>query len=106
MAVLLVGCGGVLSARAFAQAPANSNAPQNNSTAPADKPKNSPEANPFPDDTNVPVLPSANSPGTAASAPDGPGEEPKTGDETPRLAFTARLDVAAVSVLGRGVKRE
>jgi tetratricopeptide (TPR) repeat protein len=70
MAVLLVGCGGVLSARAFAQAPANSNAPQNNSTVPADKPKNSPEANPFPDDTNVPVLPSANSPGTAASAPD------------------------------------
>jgi hypothetical protein len=42
----------------------------------------------------------------AASAPDAGGEEPKTGDETPRLAFTARLDVAAVSVLGRGVKRE
>lgn len=69
--MLLIGCGGAFSVRVFAQAPANPNAPQNNSTTPANKPKNSQEANPFPDDTNnVPVLPSANSPGAAPSAPD------------------------------------
>ena len=67
---LLVGCGWAVGAKVFAQAPANSNAPQNNSSAPANKPKNSQEANPFPDDTNVPVLPSANAAGAAPPASD------------------------------------
>ena len=48
---------------ALAQEPAA----QQNSGAPASKPKGQQEANPFPDDSNVPVLPSANSPATPPS---------------------------------------
>jgi tetratricopeptide (TPR) repeat protein len=65
-------CCGAVQVCLAAQAPsspASSQSPSSsNSTAPAGdkaKPKNSQGANPFPEDTNtVPVLPSANSPGT------------------------------------------
>ena len=75
-----------------AQTPASSS--QQNQTAPGNpaappnpqKPKAGQDANPFPEDTNtVPVLPSANSPGTGAPAPDAVdyGTAPLPGDGDP-----------------------
>lgn len=56
--------------RAPAQAPANSGAGQGQTASPATPPKPTQEANPFPEDTNsVPVMPSADSPGSAEPAP-------------------------------------
>jgi hypothetical protein len=58
-----------------AQAPSNSGsqqnqAPKNPGDSNAPKPKPTQDANPFPEDTNsVPVMPNANSPGTATAPP-------------------------------------
>jgi len=88
-ALLCAGCVGLLALPLAAQAPAsssqqNQSAPGN--AAPPPKPKAGQDANPFPEDTNtVPVLPSANSPGSGAAAPDAVdyGTAPLPGDSDP-----------------------
>jgi hypothetical protein len=64
-------CGAVLSLPLSAQAPANPSPQTPSNPAPrANTQKPTQQSNPFPEDTNsVPVLPSANSAGTAAPAP-------------------------------------
>src|SRR5580698_2701599 len=74
-ALVFACCSATAAIELAAQAPQNpssqqsSSEPSGSAQAPnGQKPKGSPQANPFPDDTNtVPVLPSASSPGTPAS---------------------------------------
>jgi tetratricopeptide (TPR) repeat protein len=89
-ALTFFGCAGLLSVSLCAQTPANSS--QQNQTPPGDsgpppnpqKPKAGQDANPFPEDTNtVPVLPSANSPGTRAPDAVDYGTAPLPGDGDP-----------------------